>query len=54
VLAIVEVPKHGNTVLASGSGEGSIGRDGEGVDVTSVTVVVGLQLALVELPDLVR
>lgn len=52
VLALVEVPEHGDTVLSTGSGEGSIGRDGEGVDVTSVTVVVGLQLALVELPDL--
>jgi hypothetical protein len=52
VLAVVEVPKHGDTVLATGGGEGTIWGDSEGVDVTSVAVVVGLQLALVELPDL--
>jgi hypothetical protein len=52
VLAIVQVPKHGDTILASGSSERSIGRDSEGVDVTSVAKVVGLELALVELPDL--
>lgn len=54
VLAIVEVPKHGDAVFATGSGERSIGGDGEGVDVTGVAVVVGLELALVELPDLAR
>lgn len=53
VLALVKVPKHGDTILTTGGGEGSIGGDGEGVDVTSVTVVVGLELALVELPNLV-
>jgi hypothetical protein len=52
VLALVEVPKHGDTILSTGGGEGSIGGDGEGVDVTGVTVVVGLQLALAELPNL--
>lgn len=52
MLAIVQVPKHGDTILASGSSERSIGRDSEGVDVTSVAKVVGLELALVELPDL--
>jgi hypothetical protein len=52
VLALVEVPKHGDTILTTGGGEGSIGGDGKGVDVTSVTEVVGLQLALVELPNL--
>jgi hypothetical protein len=54
VLALVEVPQHGDTVLSTGGGERSIGRNGEGVDVTSVAVVVGLQLALVELPDLYK
>jgi hypothetical protein len=52
VLAVVEVPEHGDTVLATGSGQGSIGGDGEGVDVTSVAEVVGLQLASVKLPNL--
>ena len=52
VFSIIEIPEHGDTVLATGSGEGSIWRHGKGVDVTSVAKVVGLELALVELPDL--
>lgn len=52
VLAVVEVPEHGDTVLATGSGQGSVGGNGEGVDVTGVAKVVGLQLASVELPNL--
>jgi hypothetical protein len=54
VLAVVKVPKHGDTVLSSGGSERSIGGNGEGVDVTSVAVVVGLELALGKLPDLER
>jgi hypothetical protein len=52
VLALVKVPEHGDAVLATGSSEGAIGRDGDGVDGTSVAVVVGLELELLELPDL--
>lgn len=52
VLALVEVPEHGDTVLTTGGSEGTVGRDGEGVKVTGVTVVGGLQLAVGELPDL--
>ena len=52
VLGLVEVPEHGGTVLATGSAEGSVGGDGDGVDVSGVTVVVGLELELLELPDL--
>lgn len=54
MLALVEVPEHGDTVLTTGSSEGTVGRDGEGVKVTGVTVVGGLQLAVGELPDLTR
>jgi hypothetical protein len=54
VLAVVEVPKHGDAVLATRGSEGSVGGDGKGVDVTGVTVVVGLELALGELPNLCR
>lgn len=46
MLAIVQIPKHGDTILTTRGGERSIGRDSEGVDVTSVTVVVCLELAL--------
>jgi hypothetical protein len=54
VLAVVEVPEHGDAILSSGSGERTVGGDGNGVDVTGVTVVVGSELALGELPDLER
>ncbi len=51
VLAVRELPEHGDAVLASGGAERTIGGDGDGVDVTGVAVVVGLQLALAELPN---
>ena len=52
VLALVKVPKHGNAILSAGGSERTIGGDGHGVDVASVTVVVGLQLELLKFPDL--
>lgn len=52
VLALVEIPEHGGAVLATGSAEGAIGGDGDGVDVAGVADVVSLQLAGVELPNL--
>lgn len=52
VLGLVKVPQHGGTVLTTGSAKGSIGRDGDGVDVASVADVVGLETARSELPNL--
>ena len=52
VLALVEVPEHGDTILAAGGREGTIGRNRDGVDVAGVAVVVGLELELRELPHL--
>jgi hypothetical protein len=52
VLALVQVPEHGNTILSTGGSERTIGRDGNCVNVSGVAVVVGLQLELGELPDL--
>lgn len=52
VLALVEVPEHGDAVLASGRAERAIGRDGDGRDVAGVAEVVRAQLALGELPNL--
>lgn len=54
VLGLVEIPEHGGAVLAAGSAERTVGGDGDGVDVASVTDVVGLQLAAGQLPDLMR
>ena len=52
MLALVEIPKHGDTVLAAGGSKRAVGRDGDGVDVASVAVVVSLELELLKLPDL--
>ena len=52
VLALVEIPEHGDTVLAARRCQRAIGRDRDGVDVAGVAVVVGLQLELREFPDL--
>ena len=52
VLALVEVPKHGDAVLSAGGSERTVGRDGNSVVVTGVAVVVGLELELRELPNL--
>lgn len=52
VFRLVEVPEHGGSVLAAGGAEGSIGGDGDGVDVAGVADVVGLNAAGSEFPDL--
>jgi hypothetical protein len=52
VLALVEIPEHGDAVASTGSAEGTIGGDGDSVDVTGVSDVVGAKLALGKLPDL--
>ena len=52
VLAIIEIPQHGLGILAAGSAEGTVRGHGDGVQVASVTNVVGLQLAVGQVPDL--
>jgi hypothetical protein len=52
VLGLVQVPEHGGSVLATGSAERAIGRDGDGVDVAGVADVVSLNAAGSEFPDL--
>ena len=52
VLALIEVPEHGDTVFAARRRKRAIGRDGDGVDVACVAVVVGLELELLEFPNL--
>ena len=52
VLGLVEVPEHGDAVLATGGAERAVGGDGDGVDVAGVADMVGLQLAGGELPNL--
>jgi len=52
VLGLVQVPEHGGTVLSTRCAEGTVRGDGDGVDVTSVASVVGLNAASSELPNL--
>lgn len=52
VLGLVKIPEHGGAILATGGAEGTVGGDGDGVDVAGVADVIGLQLAAGELPDL--
>lgn len=44
MLALVEIPEHGDTILAPRRGKRAIGRHRYSVDVPCVTIVVGLQL----------
>lgn len=52
VLAVIEVPQQGLGVLATWGAQGAIGRDGHRVQVAVVAVVVVLQLAVSQVPDL--
>jgi len=52
VLAVIEVPQQGLGVLATGGAQGTVGRDSHGVQVAVVAVVVVLQLAVGQVPDL--
>jgi hypothetical protein len=54
VLGLVEIPEHCDAVLAAGSAERSIGGNSDGVDVSRVAEVVGAELAVAELPDLMN
>ena len=52
MFAIIQIPQHGDSIFPARSGEGPVGRHSEGVEVSSVTVVIGLELTFGELPDL--
>ena len=52
MLPVIEVPEHGPGVLAAASAERAVRRQGDGVKISSVTNVVGLQLAVGQVPDL--
>jgi hypothetical protein len=45
MLRFIQVPKHRGAILAAGSTERAVRRDGDGVDISSVTDVIGLDLA---------
>jgi hypothetical protein len=50
--AFVQVPKHGSVVLTTRSGQGTIGGDANGVEVSGVSDEVVAELAVGEVPDL--
>ena len=52
VLPVIEVPEHGPGILATAGAERAVGGKRDGVEVPSVTHVVGLQLAVGQVPDL--
>lgn len=52
MLALIEIPKHGNTILASRRSKRTVWRDGHSVDVAGVPEMVSPQLELRELPHL--
>lgn len=52
MLRLVQIPEHGDAVLATGGTERAIGGDGDGVDVAGVSNVVGLDAAGGEFPNL--
>lgn len=52
MLLIMKIPEHGLGVLASGSTQRTIRRDGDSVQVSSVLIVSCLQLAVSKVPDL--
>jgi hypothetical protein len=52
VLGLVQIPQHCGSILAARSAERSVGGDSNGVDVASMSDVVGLQPARRKLPDL--
>ena len=53
VFAIVEIPEHGDTILATRGSKRPIGRYRHSVDVPSVPVVICAQLAFGKLPYLI-
>lgn len=52
VFAISQFPQHGDTILTTRGAQRSIGRYSDCVDVSGVTVVVCLELAFGQFPDL--
>ena len=52
MLVVSEVPQHGLAVLAAAGAQGAIRAEGDGVKVPGVANVVGLQLAVGQVPDL--
>jgi hypothetical protein len=51
-LAFVQIPQHGGIVLSTRRREGAIGRDADGVQISSVSDQVVAEFAIGQVPDL--
>lgn len=52
MLALLQIPKHGNTIFATGGAQRTVWRHGHGVEVTGVVLQVRAELAVCKVPDL--
>ena len=52
MLVVGEIPEHSLAVLAAAGAQGAVRAQGDGVKVPGVANVVGLQLAVGQVPDL--
>jgi len=52
VLIVIQIPEHSLGVLATRSAERTIWGDSDGVEISSVSVMVSLQLAVCQAPYL--
>jgi len=52
VLAVIKIPQQSLGVLAARGAQGPVGRDGHGVQIAIVAMVIVLQLAVSQIPDL--
>ena len=52
MLAIVEIPEHCFGVSSPGSAERTVGRHSDGIQISGVTNVVGLEPTVGQVPDL--
>ena len=52
MLAIIEIPEHGLGILATGRAQGTVWRHGHSIQVPSVANVIGLELAVGQVPHL--
>jgi len=52
VFPLIQIPEHGDAILAPRSSQRTIRRYRNGIDETGVTIVISLQLEFGQLPDL--
>lgn len=51
MLAVVDIPQHSGSILATGTAQGSVRRDRDGVQNARVPSQIGFQAAVVQVPN---